>query len=213
MIITIDGPSGAGKGTLATYLGHKYNLQHLDTGLLFRATAYYILEKKISLHQEDYLFEIAKKISIDDFVLPNLRTEEIAGIASQIAKNSKIRDVLTAYQRQFSSNYDPSYNGVILDGRDIGTVVLPHAPCKFFITANLHSRSQRRMAELNISENNSQTIEKALNLRDERDQNREISPLKIPQDALYLDTTHLTIDEVCKRAENHVKKTFCLFFC
>ena len=208
MIITIDGPSGAGKGTLATYLAHKYNLHHLDTGLLFRATACFVLEKKIDLNQEEDLVEIAKKISIKDFFVANLRTEEIANIASQIAKNPKIRQILTAYQRQFSSEYCSSYDGVILDGRDVGTVVLPDAPCKFFVTANLDIRTQRRMAELNIIEKGHPAMEKALNMRDQRDQTRDIAPLKVPEGAFYLDTTGLSIDEVCRLAENYVETIF-----
>lgn len=208
MIITIDGPSGAGKGTIASYLAQCFALRHLDTGLLYRAVAYQALIQNVDLENEEGLGKIAQQLDLDALVHVNLRAEELAGVASQIARFPGIRSILTLFQRNFVSMTHLDFNGVVLDGRDIGTVVLPNAPCKLFVTADLDVRMMRRLIENDDGQVTKEMLAAQMQQRDNRDQNRSVDPLKSAEDALIIDTTNLSILEACEQAAEYVRHIY-----
>jgi len=148
MIITIDGPSGAGKGTVAAYLATKYNLHKLDTGLLYRAMASILLERHIEPDDTKSIHDIAKTLRIEDTNREGLRTETVAALASKIAAIPEVRNVLNQIQKDFAFGNHEGYRGVILDGRDIGTVICPESPCKIYLTASQEVRARRRVKEV-----------------------------------------------------------------
>lgn len=202
MIIAIDGPAGAGKGTIARGIALHFNLAHLETGLLYRALAFKTLTNNVNLRNEDAVALLASSISLNDLNNKNLRTEEIGNLASNIATYPKVRESLLAFQRSFAKSPPFPFKGAILDGRDIGTFVCPDADIKFYITAQLEIRAQRRLKEL--QERGIESIYTAIvqNMkdRDSRDGNRQQAPLKVASDAFIIDTTDLSADEVLKKA-------------
>lgn len=204
MIITIDGPSGAGKGTVAKYLADKFNLKKLDTGLLYRALAQRIIQNHGSFTPEIHtqVIELAHQITLEDVNLPGLRTEEVASLASKIAVIPEVREILANLQRQFAYDDPSPYQGVILDGRDIGTVICPDAPCKIYLTARDDIRVERRHQQLNTV--NQEKVKNFLKERDNRDQSRAVAPLAAAPDAYIIDTSDLTIDQVCSMAAYYV---------
>ncbi len=204
MIITIDGPSGAGKGTVAKYLAERFNLKKLDTGLLYRALAQRIIHHYESLDFEnhDLIIELAQKITIEDVNLPGLRTEEVASLASQIATIPEVREILGKLQRQFAYSSPSPYQGVILDGRDIGTVICPDASCKIYLTARDEIRVERRHLQLNSAA--AEKVKDFMKVRDQRDQSRSVAPLAAAPDAYIIDTSDLTIEQVCSMAANYI---------
>lgn len=217
MIITIDGPSGAGKGTVAQYLAEKYNLHKLDTGLLYRALAAVLIEKNISEDQIDDIIEQSRYITIDDTLRSGLRQESVAALASKIAVIPDVRANLLIVQREFAYGQHEGYNGVVLDGRDIGTAVCPDAPCKIYLTASEEVRAFRRSKEektalLSPHPIDNAHMDKIRNMmaeRDQRDLSRSVAPLNAAPDAFLIDTSHLTIDEVCEKAAYYIEN-FCL---
>lgn len=208
MIIAVDGPAGAGKGTISEYLAMKFDLMYLDTGLLYRALAKAVLRAKISLTNIEAVAQLAQTISVADIDDPDLRGEDIAAIASQVAVIEPVRQILKDLQQQFCQSVKPPYKGVILDGRDIGTVICPEATCKLFVTARPEVRNQRRLLETNMSSETSQEAEslisKKIAERDNRDSSRKIAPLTPAPDAIIIDTSDLTIDEACTKAALYV---------
>lgn len=204
MIIAIDGPAGAGKGTVAGYLAMKFNLLHLDTGLIYRALAKAVIRENVNPGDVASVTNIAQTVTIRDINAPDLRNENIAAIASQVAVIPEVRQILTELQRNFSRSVTPPYQGVILDGRDIGTVICPEAPCKLFITARPEIRNQRRLLETQGDSENLTSIAAKIAERDNRDSTRQIAPLTPAPDAYIIDTSDLTIDEVCAKAALYV---------
>lgn len=204
MIITIDGPSGAGKGTVAKYLADQFNLKKLDTGLLYRALGQKIIQHHGSLQPENLnkIIELALGITLEDVNLPGLRTEEVAALASKIATIPEVREILANLQRQFAYADPSPYQGVILDGRDIGTVICPDAPCKIYLTARDDIRVERRHQQLNTV--NQEKVKNFLKERDQRDKSRSVAPLAAAPDAFIIDTSDLTIDQVCSMAANYI---------
>jgi len=202
MIIAIDGPAGAGKGTLARHLAHIYHLAHLDTGLLYRAVALRMLDRGLDLTRKENAIKIAATLNASDLKKADLRDEAVGNAASQIAAYSEVRKLLLSFQRDFANNPSFDKQGVILDGRDIGLVVLPNAPCKIYVTASPEIRAKRRLKELH--QKGIQSIYEAvledIKTRDARDQTRDVSPLRPAEDALILDTSELGIDEVVEKA-------------
>lgn len=199
--IAVDGPAGAGKGTVASFLSTEFNLKHLDTGLLYRELARVALLNKISLENTLELEEIALNIDTNCLNANLLRTEEISSAASKVAVLPKIRQILTLKMQQFVNNVQSPYKGAILDGRDVGTAILPNADLKFFITADAEIRAQRRTNELQNKQNQAKlnVVLKGINERDQRDQNRKTTPLQAASDAITIDTTFLNIEQVCSK--------------
>jgi len=191
VIIAIDGPAAAGKGTLARRIAAKFGLPYLDTGILYRATARRVLD-----HGGDPA-AAAASLTPADLASPNLRTPEIDRTASLIASIPEVRAALLAFQRDFGAQH-----GAVLDGRDIGTVIFPDASAKIFVTASTAARAQRRYKEMlgrgmtpDFAE-----VTRDLTARDEADLARAAAPLKPAQDAMVLDTTELDADAAFTKA-------------
>jgi len=208
-VLTLDGPSGVGKGTVARIIAQKLDWHLLDSGAIYRAFAIMASDNDIKIDDVDGLlklansFDISFKLNSDHGPLnvylnnaevsSELRTEKTAALASQFAKIKSLRKTLLVKQRQFKK-----LPGLVADGRDMGTVVFPDAPFKVFLTAEVEERAKRRLKQLQetgIAGNISHTLAE-VQKRDERDVNRQHSPLKPAQDALVIDTTNLTINEV-----------------
>jgi cytidylate kinase len=199
MIIAIDGPAASGKGTLGKRLAAHFGMAHLDTGLLYRAVARALLDRSVPLTDQDAAARAATHLDVshleDD---SRLRGAEMGEAASVVSAYQPVRDALLAFQRQFGGQPQ----GAVLDGRDIGTVVLPHADVKLFITAAPEERARRRHLEL-INRGENATYEAILldiRRRDERDMKRSTAPLKAADDALTLDTTNLDADAAFQEA-------------
>ena len=203
--IAIDGTAGSGKGTLGKNLSKKYGYPHLDTGLMFRAVAYSLLSKKTNdlKNLELLSCKIAKSLSFIAVNEKNLRSEETGFMASKIAVFPQLRNILKLKQIEFSNINKKKYGGCILDGRDIGTVILPKADFKFFITASIEIRAKRRLLEKKISclqgenvECMLQYVKKDISRRDKLDKSRLISPLVPAKDAFIIDTSMIDANEL-----------------
>ena len=207
MNIAIDGPAGAGKSSIAKLVAKKLNYVYVDTGAMFRTIALYFINHKLNTEDESLVSSYCDDINItieyqknEQHIFLNgtdvseaIRKEEVGKQASVIAKYPDVRTKLLSLQQEIAGQTD-----VIMDGRDIGTVVLPDAECKIYLTASSRVRAERRYKELlekgepcNIDE-----IEKDIIARDEQDMNREIAPLTQAEDAVYVDSSDMTIDEV-----------------
>lgn len=209
MIIAIDGPAGAGKGTISEYLAMKFDLLYLDTGLLYRAVAKAVIAEKVAPTDAVAVANIAHTIKVENVDDHELRGEEIAAVASQIAVLNEVRTILNDLQRSFCHSVTAPYKGAILDGRDIGTVICPEADCKLFITARPEIRNRRRLLETQIRSDASfevvSSISQKIAERDRRDASRKIAPLTPAPDAIIIDTSDLTIDEACTKAALYVE--------
>lgn len=208
--IAVDGPAASGKGTLAKTLAMALSYDYLDTGTLYRAVARDVLAAKISPDNNadalDDIVAIAQNLTLPIGNDDSLRTSEVAQIASKIAVLTAVRDALFEKQRAFANN-PPSGKGAVLDGRDIGSVILPDADVKFYIDAALDVRARRRFLELSATDD---TITQAqiladLTQRDARDKTRTTAPLKPADDAIIIDTSELSAQDVLQLALNHVK--------
>lgn len=200
--IAIDGPSASGKSTIAKMVSEILGIDYLDTGAMYRAITYFLLQEKIDLNNE---FEIGKTIDKIDFkynsnnivlngklLKDELRTELVTNNVSLVSSYGYVRERLVAIQRKIAQE-----NSIVLDGRDIGTVVLPKAKYKFFLNATAEERARRRLkdnsSKLNLKY---EEILEDIKRRDFLDSNREISPLKKSEDSIYIDSTELSICEV-----------------
>lgn len=217
MKIAIDGPAGAGKSTIAKLVAKKMAFVYVDTGAMFRAMAYYFVSNGIQTEDEDAVNHSCDAIQIDiayengeqhiflneTDVSKEIRQEQIGKQASVIARYEKIRTRLLNLQRHLAESSD-----VIMDGRDIGTVVLPDAEVKIFLTAGARARAKRRYLDLQEKgmECDLDKIEQDIIARDKEDMNREIAPLKQAEDAVYLDTSDMTIEEVVREIQNIVEE-------
>lgn len=197
-MIAVDGPSAAGKGTLARRLAAHYRLNFLDTGALYRAVAARMLEAGLDPGNAAAAAAAASSLDPGDTERADLREEKVGQAASIVAAHPAVRSALLNYQRKVGLTPP----GAVLDGRDIGTVVLPEADAKLFITANLEVRARRRVKQLR--EKGNKAIESRvlaeMKERDARDGARDVAPLKPADDALVIDTTDLDPDEVFHRA-------------
>ena len=197
MLIAVDGPAAAGKGTLSRRLAEHFNLARLDTGLIYRAVAKKVLETK-DPENNKIAVEMAQFLSLNDLDTNGLRDEAIGTAASKISVIPEVRKTLLNFQRNFAKNPPNGKVGAILDGRDIGTVVCPKAEFKLFITASSTIRAERRFKEL--QDRGKEAIRSAILRdiidRDERDSIRSVSPLLPAQDAQILDTSKLDPDAV-----------------
>ncbi|WP_457797541.1 (d)CMP kinase [Methylocystis sp. S23] len=191
-VIAIDGPAASGKGTLARRLAKHYGLPHLDTGLLYRATACALLDEGLPLDDVEAAVEAARGLSLVDFDEARLRAREMGEAASVVAAMPPVRAALIDMQRAFAARPE----GAVLDGRDIGTVICPEAPVKIFVTASPETRAQRRALELASrgEEVDYAAILEDVRKRDARDSERAAAPLKAAEDAVTLDTSELDIE-------------------
>lgn len=205
--IAIDGPAGAGKSTIAKKLAEKISFVYVDTGALYRAMAYYFLQHGIDAKDEEGLSKACEEIQIEltyedgvqkvwlngADISGEIRKEEVGNMASATSGYSFVRAKLLHLQQELAKKYD-----VIMDGRDIGTCVLPDAELKVYLTASAHTRALRRTNELAAKgeAHDINKIEKMIEERDYRDMHREISPLKAASDARILDSSDLNIEEV-----------------
>ena len=207
MIITIDGPAGSGKGTLAKKLAEVLDFYHLDTGLLYRGVAFVAQQMGTDITNEDDLVEIASNLQLTQLNKLVLSNENIGRAASDMARLARVRIALLAKQRKVAHHPPLSKLGAVLDGRDTGTIVCPDANIKFFLTASLAERANRRLAELRAvgSEIDFDTVYAMLAARDEQDANRVVAPMKKAADAIEIDTTTMDSDELLHVTHNIVK--------
>lgn len=210
MIITIDGPAGAGKSTVSKKLAKRLGFLYIDTGAMYRALTLKVIQNKVDIKDTPLLIELARKADIDlknepdgslkiyldgRDVTNEIRTPMVTRLVSDIAKIKEIREVALSLQRKLGGTCDS-----VLDGRDIGTVVFPDADRKFYLDADFKIRIERRYKELKELGQNiiPEEVEEDLRNRDTIDSTRECAPLKKAEDAVYIDTTNMTIDEVVK---------------
>ena len=192
MIIAIDGPAASGKGTLGKRLAHHYGFRHLDTGVIYRAVAKALLDAGADLADEARAVAVAMELDPEKFGNPALKTQVVGEAASVVSAFPKVRQALVNFQRQFAA--DPP--GAVLDGRDVGTVICPHADVKIFVVANPEVRARRRTLEARARGEEADEVAVLADIikRDERDQNRPVAPLRPALDAHMLDNSDLDIE-------------------
>ena len=215
-IVTLDGPSGSGKGTVGRLLARELNFNYLDSGLLYRAVAILVIENCIALSEVNNIEGIARnmnlefssennKIFLDGIDVSNsIRTEEISIVSSKVAQLKSVRAILHEIQRGYLKG-----NGLIADGRDMGTVIFPDADLKIFITASPAARAYRRHKEL-LGRGESvslRDLERSIASRDRSDSERKISPLVPAVDAIIIDTSNMTVEEVKDEIVKHYRAT------
>lgn len=206
LTIAIDGPSGSGKGTVAKMLAAEVGLPVLDTGLLYRLVGSVALRRSVAFDSAGALAELVDGllVSIDwtvdgvffegENITASLRSEQVGEAASRVASQQPVREKLLGLQRQIAQA------GCIMDGRDIGTVVLPDAPAKFFLTASVRERARRRWAQLKDQGGSSlEAVVDELKMRDQRDRERQHAPLCQAADAITIDSTTMRVDDVVDR--------------
>ncbi|MDO5813958.1 MAG: (d)CMP kinase [Bacillota bacterium] len=212
--VAIDGPSAAGKSTIAKMVAKKENFIYIDTGAMYRCVAYYCLTQKIDLNDEKAVEQAIEHIQIcltpdnkvylnDEDVSNQIRQDQVSLGASCVSKYQAVRSFLVDEQRKMAKS-----GNVILDGRDIGTVVLPNADLKIYQIASVETRAKRRYLE-NLERGldaDLETIKKEIEERDYQDTHREISPLKKADDAIELDTSSLTLEEVVEQVLTLIQK-------
>lgn len=209
--IAIDGPSGAGKSAIASALAKRLGYEYIDTGALYRTIAYIAVREGGDLSTEELLKRVdAQSIDYKDGAVQLngealgdvIRTEAISQKTSQLSKEPAVRDYLLSLQRRLAED-----GGVVMEGRDIGTVVLPSADVKFFLTASEEERARRRYEQrLAFGEAvDMETIKADIHARDERDKNRAVAPLKQATDAILVDSTAMSEEEVLDTMAHYVK--------
>lgn len=207
--VAIDGPAGAGKSTIAKKVARELSCVYVDTGAMYRAMALYLLRRNVDRENPEEIGEVCQgaEISIEykngeqivllngENVNPFLRREEVGNMASVSSANPKVREKLLDLQRKLAASMS-----VVMDGRDIGTTILPNAEVKIYLTASSLTRAERRYLELQEKglSCDLEEIRKDIEERDSRDMNREISPLRQAEDAVLVDSSEMTIEEVVK---------------
>lgn len=207
LVIAIDGPAGAGKSTVGRAVASRLGLEYLDTGAMYRAVTLGVLRRGVPIHDADAVAELARQVTIevDDRVVrvdgvdatAEIRGRDVTGAVSSVAANSEVRVELVGRQRGWARDH----RGGVLEGRDIGSVVFPDATVKLYVTASPRVRAERRVAEIggDVDEVESSIIE-----RDRKDSSRADSPLTETSDAVVVDTSEMTIDEVVDLVVAHV---------
>ena len=219
--IAIDGPAASGKSTTAKFVAQRLGYLHIDTGAMYRAVTLKALDQKLNLEDQNIVVALAQstnmhldiedgstKVYLDGTdVTARIRTPLVSRSVSTVASYQGVRAVMVREQQKMAA-----HGGVVLEGRDIGTIVLPHAELKIFMVASVEERARRRKKDLALSGNEASETEliKELEVRDQKDSTREVSPLKKADDAIELDTSNLTIDEqvdfIVTRANELIQK-------
>ena len=207
IVVAIDGPAGSGKGTIAKKISSFYKFPHLDSGILYRSVAYLCQTAEEIDFSEENVLRHARKLNLDEIDVSNLRTKEIDDISSKISSFTSLREFLKSYQLDFKKIHSDK-KGIVVDGRDITTIIFPDAEIKFYITASLKDRANRRFKELVLQNPklDKKLVIKELQKRDQRDKERSNAPLKKAKDAIVIDTSNLTIDEVNIKVQEVMKK-------
>ena len=210
-VVAIDGPAGSGKGTVAKILASKCNLMYIDTGAMYRAVAYQTLKDNISIEDEDKIVEIAKNSKIEfidgktylngEDISKEIRTMEVTRIVSPISSIVKLREILVDLQREMAKGSD-----VIMEGRDITTVVFPNANYKFYLDATLEERANRRYKENREKgmEISYEEILENIKKRDYNDMHKEVGSLTRTEDSIYIDSTNMSIQEVVDEMKKNI---------
>ena len=219
MQVAIDGPASAGKSTVAKIIAQKLNFTYIDTGAMYRACTVIAKENNLDYGDEQGILAVIDRNEIqlkavdgkqkvyagDEDITRDVRLPEISANVSQVSALPKIREKMVSLQRKMAGEMN-----VVMDGRDIGTTVLPNAEVKIFLVATAHSRAQRRMLDLKQqgikSDQTLQEIEQSIQERDYKDSHRQISPLKKATDAVEIDTTEMNIDQVVEAILARIKK-------
>lgn len=201
--VTVDGPSGSGKSTVCKLISNILNIEYLDTGSMYRSLAYFCLKKNINLEDEEAVMHVlnnlditfeSSKIKVDgEFLRDKIRTNDVSMTASKVSTYYSVRERLVEIQRQIASN-----KAIIIDGRDAGTNILKNADYKFYLDASPEVRAKRRFNEQK-DDSSYETILKDIKLRDEQDKNRKYAPLKRAEDAVYINSDDMNIDEVVEK--------------
>ncbi len=211
--IAIDGPAGAGKSTIARKVAKELSYIYVDTGAMYRTIALYLLRKGVDAAQESAVAAVLPEIQVSiryedqaqqmllngENVSGLIRTEEVGNMASKVAALPCVREKLLDLQRELARTHD-----VVMDGRDIGTNILPNAQLKIYLTASVETRAQRRFLELTQKgvDCSYEKIKEDIEKRDDQDMHREIAPLIQAKDAVYLDSSDMTIDEVAEKVRS-----------
>lgn len=214
-VITIDGPAGAGKSTVAKRLAEKLKLAYLDTGAMYRALTLKAIRQNVALEDEGALVRLAHETTIDleneaskavvlldgEDVSEAIRTVEVTNKTFYVARAPRVREVMVEWQRAIGKRKD-----VVVEGRDVGTVVFPQATRKFYLDADVTERCRRRIEELRAKGNDvdADKLITELKERDHQDKSRSVGPLKKAEDAVFIDSTHLSIDEVVEEIFTHI---------
>ena len=216
--VAIDGPASAGKSTVAKRVAKRFGYVYCDTGAMYRSVTWAALQAKLSMNETAAIITLAQKINIsfqpgepeqrvfvnDHEVTKAIRSNEVAENVSAVAAIPEVRAEMVKEQRKIAGQ-----SGIVMDGRDIGTTVLPNAPVKIFLVASAHERARRRFEEnkaKGIATNTLEELQHAIELRDQKDSTRKVSPLTKASDAIEIDSTHLTIDEVVDEISKIVEK-------
>ena len=216
--VAIDGPASAGKSTVAKRVAKRFGYVYCDTGAMYRSVTWAALQAKLSMNETAAIIALAQKINIsfqpgepeqrvfvnDHEVTKAIRSNEVAENVSAVAAIPEVRAEMVKEQRKIAGQ-----SGIVMDGRDIGTTVLPDAPVKIFLVASAHERARRRFEEnkaKGIATNTLEELQHAIELRDQKDSTRKVSPLTKASDAIEIDSTHLTIEEVVDEISKIVEK-------
>lgn len=201
--VTVDGPSGSGKSTVCKLISNILNIEYLDTGSMYRSLAYFCLKKNINLEDEEEVMHVLNNLDITfesskikvngEFLRDKIRTNDVSMAASKVSRYYSVRERLVEIQRQIASN-----KAIIIDGRDAGTNILKNADYKFYLDASPEIRAKRRFNEQK-DDSSYETILKDIKLRDEQDKNRKYAPLKRAEDAVYINSDDMNIDEVVEK--------------
>lgn len=216
--VAIDGPASAGKSTVAKLVAKRFGYIYCDTGAMYRSVTWAALDKNIALDNVAAIIKLAQEITISfepgaeeqrvfvdgHEVTKAIRSNEVAENVSAVAAIPEVRSEMVKEQRKIATQ-----GGIVMDGRDIGTTVLPNAPVKIFLVASAHERARRRFEEnqaKGIATSTLEELQKAIELRDQKDSTRKVSPLTKAKDAIEIDSTHLTIDQVVSEISKIIEK-------
>ncbi len=220
LVIAIDGPAGSGKSTVAKNAAVELGLNYLDTGAMYRAVAWYVIQQNVSPEDHTAVKALLHNLNIDinttskginlvycnnEEITERIRKPSVSKVVSQVAENSYVREFLTDKQRKLGKK------GAVIDGRDIGTRIFPDADFKFFLTASFETRVLRRWQE-NINKGYNVKIadvKREIRQRDALDKTRSLGPLKKAKDAINIDSTYMTVDQVTSKIVTYIKQNYC----